>query len=112
MSFGGGRDAIPSLVPRYRLAGAHVRRHGPAGGPVSFLRGLLFSAGVSLLLIVIIAGGLLLIQYYFSDKMVLASMGAHEVSPAQAPELHAMIGRLAQQMDLPMPKVAIMQTDM
>jgi heat shock protein HtpX len=77
-----------------------------------FFVAVLFSAGVSLWLIVIIAGGLLLIQYYFSDKMVLASMGAHEVSPAQAPELHAMIGRLAQQMDLPMPKVAIMQTDM
>jgi heat shock protein HtpX len=73
---------------------------------------VLLAAGVPVVLIVLVAGGLLFVQYYFSDKMVLASMGAHEVSPAEAPELHAMIGRLAQQMDLPMPKVAIMRTDM
>lgn len=72
----------------------------------------LFAAGVPVLFIVLVAGGLLFVQYYFSDKMVLASMGAKEVSPAEAPELHAMVSRLCQQMDLPMPKVAIMQTDM
>ncbi|MFN8556354.1 MAG: zinc metalloprotease HtpX [Dehalococcoidia bacterium] len=72
----------------------------------------LYWAGVPVLFIVLIAGGLLFVQYFFSDKMVLASMGAHEVSPQQAPELHAMVGRLAQQMDLPMPKVALMDTPM
>jgi heat shock protein HtpX len=77
-----------------------------------FFMGVLLAAGVNFVVILIIAGGLLFVQYYFSDKMVLASMGAHEVSPEQAPELHSMIGRLAQQMDLPMPKVAVMDTDM
>src|SRR5438105_9806084 len=67
---------------------------------------VLLALGVNFVLIALVAGGLLFVQYFFSDKMVLASMGAHEVTPDQAPELHAMIGRLAQQMDLPMPKGA------
>ena len=50
-------------------------------------------------------------QYFFSDKLVLMTSGAKVVTPEQAPELHARIGRLAQQMDIPMPKVAIMDTD-
>ncbi len=77
-----------------------------------FFMGALMYAGFNPLLIVVVAGGLFFVQYFFSDKMVLASMGAHEVTPAQAPELHSIIGRLAQQMDLPMPKIAIMQTEM
>ena len=64
------------------------------------------------LLIVIFAGSGLLIQYFFSDKLALMSMGAHEVTPEQAPELHAMVERLVQQMDLPKPRVAIADTDM
>ena len=78
---------------------------------LAFMAALLY-AGVNFVFILIVAGGLLFVQYYFSDKLVLASMGAKEVAAEEAPELHAMIGRLAQQMDLPMPKVAIMQTDM
>jgi heat shock protein HtpX len=53
---------------------------------------------------------MLLVQYFFSDKLVLASMGAKEVTAAQQPELHAMIERLCQQMNLPKPKIAIMNT--
>lgn len=72
----------------------------------------LWYAGVNFFVIVLIAGGMLFVQYYFSDKLVLASMGAREVGPDEAPELHAMVARLAQQMDLPMPKVAIVHTDL
>src|SRR3712207_2523695 len=39
-------------------------------------------------------------------------MGAREVSPAEAPELHAMIERLCVQADLPKPKVAVADTRM
>jgi heat shock protein HtpX len=59
----------------------------------------------------VFVAGMALVQYFLSDKLVLLSMGAHEVSPQQAPELHAMIGRLCQQVDLPMPKVAVADTD-
>src|SRR5918998_2822244 len=74
--------------------------------------GVLFYAGASAVTILVIAGGLALLQLFASDKMALAAMGAREVSPAQAPELHAMIDRLCVQADLPKPKVAIAQTRM
>src|ERR687885_1105636 len=74
--------------------------------------GALFAAGVNAAFIVIIAGGLALLQLFASDKMALAAMGAREVSPAEAPEFHAMIDRLCVQADLPKPKVAIANTRM
>src|SRR5689334_8238103 len=39
-------------------------------------------------------------------------MGARPVSPAEAPQLHAMIDRLCVQADLPKPKVAVANTRM
>ncbi|HEY7296149.1 MAG TPA: M48 family metalloprotease, partial [Dehalococcoidia bacterium] len=77
-----------------------------------FFMAVLFAAHVSWFYILIFAGSGLVIQYFFSDKLALLSMGGHEVTPAQAPELHAMVERLAQQMDLPKPRVAIADTDM
>ncbi len=46
-------------------------------------------------------------QFFFSDKLALYSMGASEVSPDEYPELHRKVERLAQQADLPKPKVAV-----
>lgn len=51
-------------------------------------------------------------QYFFSDKLVLASAGARVIEPQQAPELYGMVERLAQQADLPMPRVAIVDSAM
>lgn len=51
-------------------------------------------------------------QWYFSDSLALKSMGAHEVSAEQAPELHAMIDRLVALADMPKPRVAVAVTDM
>jgi heat shock protein HtpX len=76
------------------------------------LVGVLFAAGASGVVILIIAGGLLLVQFFASDKLALRSVGAHEVSPQEAPELHAMIERLCVQADLPKPKVAVMSNRM
>lgn len=56
--------------------------------------------------------GMLIVQYFASDKLVLGSMGAHIVDAQQAPDLYSMVQRLAQQADLPMPRVAIMNTSM
>ena len=55
----------------------------------------------------VIMGGFMAVQYFFSDKLALYSMGAREVSEEEYPELHATIGRLSQQADLPKPKVAV-----
>ncbi|HET7323105.1 MAG TPA: zinc metalloprotease HtpX [Halococcus sp.] len=49
-------------------------------------------------------------QFFFSDRIALYSMGAHEVSEQEYPELHATIGRLAQQADIPKPTVAVADT--
>jgi heat shock protein HtpX len=54
----------------------------------------------------------LFFQYWFSDKIVLATAGARIVSEQQAPELYGIVQRLAQQADLPMPRVAIVDTAM
>src|SRR4029453_18597892 len=53
-----------------------------------------------------------LAQLFLSDRIGLAAMGAKEVSPEEAPGLHAMIERLCIQADLPKPKVAVADTDM
>lgn len=60
---------------------------------------------------VLIGLGVLWGQWYFSDKLALSGMGAREVSPAEAPELHAMIDRLCALADMPKPRVAIADTD-
>jgi heat shock protein HtpX len=49
-------------------------------------------------------------QFFASDKLALRSMGAKEVSPQEAPELHAMIERLCVQADIPKPKVAVVSS--
>jgi heat shock protein HtpX len=74
--------------------------------------GALLTAGVGAGIVIVIAGGLALLQLFASDKMALAAMGAHEVSPQQAPELHAMIDRLCVQADLPKPRIAVANTRM
>jgi heat shock protein HtpX len=69
----------------------------------------LIAAGVNGALVAVIAVVLLLVQLFASDKLALAAMGAHEVTPQQAPELHAMIERLCVQANLPKPKVAVVE---
>jgi heat shock protein HtpX len=76
------------------------------------LVGVLFAAGASAVVILVVAGGLALGQLFLSDKIGLAAMGAKEVTPEQAPGLHAMIERLCIQADLPKPKIAVADTPM
>ena len=76
---------------------------------------VLFAAGTGAVTIAVVAGGLFLIQLFTSDKIALATMGAREVSPGDGPwarDLHATIERLCIQADLPMPRVALVQTAM
>src|SRR5438309_1455778 len=73
---------------------------------------VLFAAGAGAVTIAVVAGALFALQFFTSDKIALLSMGAHEVSPREAPQLHSIIERLCIQADLPKPKVAIAQTTM
>ncbi|MBN2107601.1 MAG: zinc metalloprotease HtpX [Deltaproteobacteria bacterium] len=52
-----------------------------------------------------LALGLNVFSYWYSDKLVLRMYRAREVSEAEAPELFAMVARLASAAGLPMPKV-------
>jgi heat shock protein HtpX len=61
----------------------------------------------NLLIPAILLGAFSLAQYFFSDKLALRSMGARTVSEEEYPQLHAQVGRLSQQADLPKPDVAV-----
>jgi heat shock protein HtpX len=56
--------------------------------------------------------GLVWFQWYKSDTVAMKAMGAREVSPEQAPELHTMIDRLCALADMPKPRVGIADTDL
>ncbi len=87
---------------------------------VMFLLGLLYVAamaglivtGIGWIWVVLIAGGFLVAQWFFSDKIALAAMGAREVKPEEAPELHGVIDRLCALADMPKPRIAVAHTDM
>ncbi|WP_231577976.1 zinc metalloprotease HtpX [Thermorudis peleae] len=70
----------------------------------------LASRGVSTISLLVLAAIMVGIQYFFSDKLALLAAGARVVDRQQAPELYAMVERLAAQADLPVPKVAVIDT--
>src|SRR6478736_8249445 len=82
------------------------------GAVYAVLIGVLFAAGASGITILIVAGGLLSLQFFTSDKLALRSMGAQEVSPQEAPQLHATIERLCVQADLPKPRIYVVNSTM
>ncbi|MFF7726267.1 zinc metalloprotease HtpX [Streptomyces sp. NPDC008001] len=85
-----------------------------------FFIGLLYVVFVGVLLallrgawplILLLAGGLFVAQFWFSDRIAAFSMGAREVTPEQAPELHGAVDRLCALADMPKPRVAIADSD-
>ncbi len=78
---------------------------------LAFLAFLLYMK-VSQIGIILFIGGFMFLQYFYSDRMVLTTMGAKIVSENEAPRLYEMVRRLCQNADLPMPRIAIMRTEM
>ncbi|MFE3247555.1 zinc metalloprotease HtpX [Streptomyces sp. NPDC059209] len=85
-----------------------------------FLIGLLYVVLVGVLLavlgkfwpiILILVVGMFVAQFWFSDKIAAFGMGAREVTPEQAPELHGAVDRICALADMPKPKVAISNSD-
>ncbi|MFF4603933.1 zinc metalloprotease HtpX [Streptomyces sp. NPDC001339] len=85
-----------------------------------FFIGLLYVVVVSALVVLLkgawvvvllIAGAMFVAQFWYSDRIAAFSMGAHEVTPEQAPELHGAVDRLCALADMPKPRVAIAQSD-
>ena len=69
------------------------------GGPT----GMLIAFGIAL--------AMNAFAYWNSDRMVLKMYGATEVDSRSAPELYRMVGQMAQQAGLPMPRVYIIEND-
>ncbi|WP_310713310.1 zinc metalloprotease HtpX [Streptomyces lydicus] len=85
-----------------------------------FLIGLLYVVVVGVLVVLLkgawvvvllIAGALFVAQFWYSDRIAAFSMGAREVTPEQAPELHGAVDRLCALADMPKPRVAIAESD-
>ena len=70
----------------------------------------LMASGTPLIFVGGIVGVMLVVQYYMSDRLILMSTGAKQVSAEQEPALHRMIKTLADRYEMPMPKVAIIDT--
>ena len=64
-----------------------------------------------MLVALLIAVGMNVFTYWNADKLVLRMHGAQEVDAATAPRLHAIVARLAERAQLPMPRVYLMQND-
>jgi heat shock protein HtpX len=65
---------------------------------------------MGLFAVVVVMGLFSLGQFFFSDRLALYSMGASKVDEDEYPQLHATLGRLSQQADLPKPTVAVAET--
>jgi heat shock protein HtpX len=50
-------------------------------------------------------------SYWFSDKIVLAMYGAKEVTPQEAPEIHAAVDELVARAGIPKPRVYVIDSD-
>ncbi len=62
-------------------------------------------------LALILAGVMNFFAYWFSDKVALAMSGARPVSEQEAPELHAIVAKLAAQAGLPKPRVYLIPSE-
>jgi heat shock protein HtpX len=70
----------------------------------------LMAAGMELMFVGGIVGIMVVVQYYMSDKLILMSTGAKTVTAEEQPTLHRMVKELAARYDMPMPKVAVIDT--
>ena len=73
--------------------------------------GLLIGGEVGLLIALVVAAGMNVFAWWSSDRMVLRMHNAVEVNAQTAPDLVHMVAGLAQNADLPMPKVFVIETD-
>jgi heat shock protein HtpX len=72
---------------------------------------VLIRVGVALGFVIVIAFVLIFSQYYFSDKIAMFSMHAHEVTPAQEPKLHEIVDRLCLLANMEKPRVGVAEMD-
>jgi heat shock protein HtpX len=64
------------------------------------------------IIIALIGLGVVWGQWYFSDRVAMRAMRAHEVTPEEDPELHGIVDRLCALSDTPKPRVAVADIDL
>ena len=92
-------NTMKTLLLMALLTGIMVAVGGAVGG----------SSGASLMLVISLAMNFG--TYWFSAPMVLRSYGVQEIAREDAPELYGLIETLAQRAGLPMPTVAVIESD-
>jgi heat shock protein HtpX len=70
--------------------------------------GYLVGGSGGMVIAFLIAAGMNLLSYWNADKMVLSMHHAREVDADAAPQLHGIVGDLAERAGLPMPRVYVM----
>ncbi|HTR95620.1 MAG TPA: zinc metalloprotease HtpX [Trebonia sp.] len=70
------------------------------------------SSGAIIFFALVFGGGTAFISLFYSDKIALSAAGAREVTPQEAPKLHAVVDRLCALADMDKPRVAIAPTDL
>ena len=75
------------------------------------LAGRAFVGENGMLIALVIAAGINFVSYFFSDKIALAAYRAQPISREDLPRVYSIVERLAQKVNLPMPKVYLIPTD-
>jgi heat shock protein HtpX len=75
------------------------------------IMGYLFFGTSGLIMGLLFAGVMNTVTYFFSDRIVVKMQRAQPVSATDAPDLHAMVERLADDAGIPKPRLYMMQTD-
>ncbi|MGE5372465.1 MAG: zinc metalloprotease HtpX [Solirubrobacterales bacterium] len=70
--------------------------------------GYFFGGRGGAMIFFLISLGMNFVSYFYSDRIVIRMTGAQPLTEGQAPELHAMVGRLTQRAGIPMPKLYLM----
>jgi heat shock protein HtpX len=78
---------------------------------VTFAAVLIYFLNVGIAPMILIIAGLAFFQYYTSDKLALLAAGAKVIERDQQPQLFDTVERLAAMAELPMPRVAIVDTE-
>jgi heat shock protein HtpX len=73
--------------------------------------GWLLGGQGGMMIALLVAVGMNLFAYWNADKMVLRMHNAREVDARTAPDFYNLVARLAEQAQLPMPRVYLIETD-
>ena len=92
-------NILKTVILMALLTGLMVAVGGAVGG----------STGAMIMLVISI--GMNFASYWFSDSIVLKSYNAREVTEADAPQLYNIVAKLAQNANLPMPRVYVIDTE-